>query len=110
MPNERKNGSNILRRISPAHKPPPSDPLELARGFAEDVRDVSRDERRRIRRELPEYDGSDEIPTVRLEMISRHESEPPAKKQVRAGLVAVGSGIGIALLTGVAALLQHCAH
>lgn len=78
---------------------------------------MSRDERRRQRRELPDYDGSDDestarhdVPTVRLEMISRHESEPPAKKQIKSGLVALGTGVGLALITASLALLQRCAH
>src|SRR5450631_253870 len=100
MKNERKSGSNILRRISPTSSPPPSDPLERAREYAKDVRDISRDQRRR---ELPAYDDTEEstarhdIPTMRLEMVSRHESEPPAKK-IRSGLIALGTGVGLALI------------
>lgn len=66
-------------------------------------------------RELADYDDWDEPTENRvvvenhMHLESLHDSDPPAKR-VRAGLVAVGSGIGIALLTGIAALLQHCGH
>lgn len=61
-------------------------------------------------RELSEYDDRDEVTAnIHVSLDSIHDTDPPAKK-VRAGLVAVGSGIGIAILTGVAALLQNCGH
>jgi hypothetical protein len=70
----------------------------------------SAEDAERHARELAEYDDRDEVTAnINVNLDSLHDSDPPAKR-VRAGLVAVGSGIGIALLTGVAALLQHCGH
>lgn len=67
-------------------------------------------------RELADYDDWDEPTENRvvvenhMHLESLHDSDPPAKKQVRAGLVALGGGAFAALLTGLAALLQHCGH
>lgn len=70
----------------------------------------SAEDAERHARELAEYDDRDEVTAnIHVSLDSIHDSDPPAKR-VRAGLVAVGSGIGIALLTGAAALLQHCGH
>lgn len=67
------------------------------------------DEAERLARELAEYDDRDEITAnVNLNLTSKPDSDPPAKKQVTAGLVAIGTGMGIALLGAVAALLQRC--
>lgn len=71
------------------------------------------DEAERFARELADYDERDEITAnvnVRVDSIHDANSEPPAKKQLKAGLIAVGSGIGIALLGGLATLAQHCGH
>jgi hypothetical protein len=107
-----------MKLVSKPLKTPrePDDPLERARAEALDVRDISRDDVRRLR----DYDASEEESTARheipypqpqaihLHLDSIHESEPPAKKQLKAGLIALGSGLGIALLGGLAALLQRC--
>ena len=49
-------GSNTLRGSSRRPSPLPNDPLEQARRFAADARDIARDEKRR----LPGYDADTE--------------------------------------------------
>jgi len=68
------------------------------------------DEAERLARELADYDDRDEEITanVHVHLDSKPDSEPPVKKQIRTGLVAIGSGIGLALVTVAAALLQRC--
>jgi hypothetical protein len=73
-------------------------------------------------RELPDYSDQDEIstgridvppnalPSIHVHLDSVHESEPPAKKQIKSGLVALGTGAVAALITALLALLQRCAH
>lgn len=69
------------------------------------------DEAERLARELSSYDDREEVTAnIHVSLDSARGSERPEAKKLRAGLVAVGSGIGVAVLTGVAALLQHCAH
>jgi hypothetical protein len=87
--------------------------LETALERSADARDIAKD----LLRRLPDYDGSEEedtarreLPAIHVHLDSVHESEPPVKKQIRAGLIAIGSGIGLAILTGVAALAQSCGH
>lgn len=104
-----KNGFRPSKRV-------PIDPLERAEENARAYQDLARAEARR----LPEYEPDDEESTARhdipqpapvhvhVHQDSIHESEPPAKKQIKAGLIAIGSGIGIALLGGLAAVLQRC--
>lgn len=68
------------------------------------------DEAERLAREMSNYDDREEVTAnIHVSLDSIHDSDAPAKKKLHAGLVAVGSGIGVAILTGVAALLQHCA-
>lgn len=62
-------------------------------------------------RELAEYDDREEVTAnIHVSVDSIHDGDPPEAKKLRAGLLAVGSGIGVAILTGVAALLQNCGH
>lgn len=56
-----KNDSNILKRASRVTSPLPSDPLERARREAQDVKDIKRDEARRLK----PYDADDEESTAR---------------------------------------------
>lgn len=93
----------------------PSDPLERAEENALALRDMEQADAR----ELQDYDDHEEstarhdvpaTPSIHVHMHSENDgkSEPPVKKQIRTGLVAIGSGIGLALVTVVAALLQRC--
>jgi hypothetical protein len=67
------------------------------------------DEAERLARELADYDDRDEITAnVNLNLTSHPDIEQPAKKQLNAALIAVGSGAALALLGWVAAALQHC--
>lgn len=74
---------------------PPNDPLDDAERWA---------------RELADYGDHDEEITanVHVHLDSKPDSDAPAKKQITAGLVAIGSGIGLALITAAAALMQRC--
>lgn len=70
----------------------------------------------------PDGDADEEEITARHELpprivIENHthlesvpDTDPPVQKQVRALAIAIGSGIGLAILTGVAALAQSCGH
>ncbi len=51
-----KNDSNPLKRSARRPSPLPNDPLEQARRYASDARDIARDERRR----MPGYDADTE--------------------------------------------------
>jgi hypothetical protein len=110
---------NVLKQLNqrPARKPSSSADLERAIYAADDARDLGKD----ILRSLPDADiGDDEptanhnappaIPSIHVHLDSVHDSDPPAKKQIKAGLLALGTGIGVALMTGVVALLQKCGH
>lgn len=68
------------------------------------------DEAERLARELADYDDREEEITanVHVHVDSRPDSDPPVKKQIKSGLLALGSGIGIALIGGAIALLQRC--
>lgn len=70
------------------------------------------DEAERLARELADYGDHDEEITanVHVHLDSKPDSDAPAKKQITAGLIAIGSGLGLALLGGLATLLQHCGH
>lgn len=105
-----KNGFRPSKRV-------PVDPLERAEENARAYQDLAKAEARR----LPDYESSDEESTARhdvpvihnhvhVSQESIHESEPPAKKQLKAGLIALGSGVGLAVMTGLLALLQRCSH
>lgn len=89
------------------------DPLERARQTAQDARDLARD----ARKQLPSYDADSEestarhdIPSIHVHLDSVHDSDPPAKKQIKAGLIALGTGIGLALVTAITAIAQSCSH
>lgn len=103
-------GSPALKRRSKFASP---DPVVRGRQESQDALDIVRD----ARRQLPDYDADSEeitarheVPEIRIRLESAHESEPPVKKQLKAGLVAVGSGIGVILLGGLAALIDRCGH
>lgn len=116
---------NTLRGLKPKQASRPASSLaDLQRSLddASDARDIAKE----VLRLHPEGITDEEeitarfdiprappLPEIHVHMHSEPDiekpSEPPAKK-VRAGLVAVGSGIGVAILTGVAALLQNCGH
>jgi hypothetical protein len=68
------------------------------------------DEAERLARELADYEERDDEITnnVHVHLDSKPDSDPPAKKQIAAGLIALGSGIGLALIGGLATLLQRC--
>lgn len=69
------------------------------------------DEAERLARELADYSDQEEITVnTHVTLDSIHDSDSPPKKQLKAGLIAIGSGIGLALLGGVATLLQTCRH
>lgn len=71
----------------------------------------SLDTAERLARELAEYDDREEVTAnIHVSVDSLHDNDPPETKKLRAGLIAVGSGIGVAILTGVAALFQSCGH
>jgi hypothetical protein len=68
------------------------------------------DEAERLARELSNYDDRDEVTAnIHVSLDSIHDTDPPAKK-IRSGLVALGTGVGLALITTAVALLQRCAH
>ncbi len=121
--------SNTLSKLgkSAASRPPGTRPPEDIRQriakaieLSDDARDIARDHLRR----LPSYDIDDEestarhdvpaLPSLHVHMHSEPDikkpSEPPIRKQLTAGIIALGSGIGVALLTGIAALAQSCGH
>lgn len=67
------------------------------------------DEAERLARELSEYDDREEVTAnINVRLDSIHDTDPPAKK-IRSGLVALGTGVGLALITTAVALLQRCA-
>lgn len=104
-----------MKPVFRSSKRVPSDPLERAEENALALRDMEQADAR----ELPEYDDHEEstarhdvpqLPPIHVHLDSIHDSELPAKKQIKAGLIAIGSGIGLALLGGIATLAQHCGH
>lgn len=74
------------------------------------------DEAERLARELADYEEHDEEITANVHVhvdgrSSIPDSDPPlkeAKKQLTSAAIAIGSGVGIAALTAIAALLQNC--
>ncbi len=106
--------------MKPVFKPSkraPIDPLERAEENALAYRDLARADAR----QLEDYDDHEEStarhdippqppPVIHnhVHLDSVHDSEPPAKKQLKSGLIALGSGLGLALITAAAALLQRC--
>lgn len=69
----------------------------------------SAEDAERHARELVEYDDRDEVTAnIHVSLDSVHDTDPPAKK-IRSGLVALGTGVGLALITTAVALLQRCA-
>ncbi len=98
--------------------------METALERSADARDIAKD----LLRRLPDYDGNEDMPTGRHELpqpqrivIEQHthlHSQPdletdslaPVKKQAKSLVITIVSGIGLAILTGVAALAQSCGH
>ncbi len=113
--------ANVLSRLNKPqvlHPPSSDEQLERALDKAGDSRDLAKD----VLRSLPDADCTDADSTARHEIpprfiIENHvhqdskpDSDPPAKKQIKSALVALGSGIGLVLITVAAAALQKCGH
>ena len=115
--------ANVLSRLSKSsgsrtQRPSSQQDLERALDKAGDARDLAKD----VLRALPDAETGEEevtarhdapsMPSIHVHMHSEHDAEDtePAKKQVKTALIALGTGVGLALLGGLATLLQRCGH
>lgn len=113
--------ANVLSRLNkPQERRQPSSEADLERAIdhAGDARDLAKD----VLRSLPDAECSDADTTARFDVPprfvvenhihqdSKPDSDAPAKKQIKAGLVALGSGAAIVAISSLVALLQKCGH